>query len=366
MPVAVGATGTGERGALHHHARRDRRPVPVVPVGRLPGAHRAPPGREPDRRAHHPPRLHGSRTDDAAPSGSGGPSAPDHPGARGPTHRRRARRAARLGSRLAVDRGARRSERRGERADRRPRREGHPGRERTDHRRARRHRAPGDPRPARRARFRHPRNSSQRPSPRSTRPIWSRRDWDRSSSTQIARGSDALSSGVPHGSGASLPTPAGVGAGLGAWVTNDDVDDPTLTAAGRGRLQPGRPARRHRRFVSHQRIDGRDVRARFGKGVGHRRRVRRRPRGPLHRHRRSGARRHPARLRARAAVLRTAERRHPPRGRSGRAERLERRPHLRHHPARRPPEQPDGRTGDALVAVRRSSPRPHRAGVAAG
>ncbi len=49
-------------------------------------------------------------------------------------------------------------------------------------------------------------------------------------STQVARGSDALSSGVPHGSGVSLPTPAGVGAGLGAWVTNDDVDDPTLTA----------------------------------------------------------------------------------------------------------------------------------------
>lgn len=49
-------------------------------------------------------------------------------------------------------------------------------------------------------------------------------------STQVARGSDALSSGVPHGSGVSLPTPAGAGAGLGAWVTNDVLDDPTLAS----------------------------------------------------------------------------------------------------------------------------------------
>jgi len=49
-------------------------------------------------------------------------------------------------------------------------------------------------------------------------------------STQITRGSDALSSGVPHAPGVSLPTPAGTGAGLGAWVTNDDLDTPTLAA----------------------------------------------------------------------------------------------------------------------------------------
>ena len=49
-------------------------------------------------------------------------------------------------------------------------------------------------------------------------------------STQVARGSDALSSGVPHGSGVSLPTPAGVGAGLGAWVTNDALDGATVAA----------------------------------------------------------------------------------------------------------------------------------------
>ena len=129
--------------------------------------------------------------------------------------------------------------------------------------------------------------------------------WDRSSRPRSTRGSDALSSGVPHGSGVSLPTPAGVGAGLGAWVTNDDVDNPTLTAlAADGYSQVVLPADSVD-LVPYQRIDGRDLRARFRKGIGHRGRVRRRPRGPLHRrHRRSGARRHPARLRARAALLR--------------------------------------------------------------
>ncbi len=45
---------------------------------------------------------------------------------------------------------------------------------------------------------------------------------------EVARGSEALASGVPHGPGVSLPSPAGAGAGLGAWVTNDDLDTPTL------------------------------------------------------------------------------------------------------------------------------------------
>jgi Family of unknown function (DUF6049) len=47
-------------------------------------------------------------------------------------------------------------------------------------------------------------------------------------SAQITRGSEALASGVPHSPGVSLPTAAGPGAGLGAWVTNDDLDTPTL------------------------------------------------------------------------------------------------------------------------------------------
>ena len=49
-------------------------------------------------------------------------------------------------------------------------------------------------------------------------------------SAQVARGTEALSSEVPHGPGVSVPTPAGTGAGLGAWVTGDDLDTPTLAA----------------------------------------------------------------------------------------------------------------------------------------
>jgi hypothetical protein len=45
---------------------------------------------------------------------------------------------------------------------------------------------------------------------------------------QVARGPQALSAGVPHGPGVTLPTPAGTGAGLGAWVTNDALDTPTV------------------------------------------------------------------------------------------------------------------------------------------
>jgi hypothetical protein len=45
---------------------------------------------------------------------------------------------------------------------------------------------------------------------------------------QVARGPQALTAGVPHGPGTTLPTPAGPGAGLGAWVTNEALDTATV------------------------------------------------------------------------------------------------------------------------------------------
>ncbi len=48
-------------------------------------------------------------------------------------------------------------------------------------------------------------------------------------SAQIARGAQALGS-VPHAPGVQLPTSPGAGAGIGAYVTNDDLDEATAAA----------------------------------------------------------------------------------------------------------------------------------------